>query len=160
MSKLSLLKECIKLMVETEVEGPQAPLTLSGPFKPAKRGGDYAIYREFPLAMTPELMQLMKVGPDDLTGDVLEGEQEIFIDVTDVYYNKGSRATFHDPGDPEEFLVEGWVPESINGVALTPQDAKTLKDFLGDLTEKEQEQIRESYMDSLGEPDYEPDYDF
>lgn len=154
MGNAALLKKYVKLMVEAVVEGPKPPLQLMGPFTPAK-GGDFAIYREFPLVPTPEIMQLMKLDASDLdeNGNI-PGEHEIFLDLTDIYHTKPERGNYEYPGDPGEFLVEGYEVLSINGIALSPADAATVKNYVGDLTDKETDQAYDHYMDSMPEPDF------
>jgi len=155
MSKLSLLKEYIKLIVETQ----QAPFSLSGHAvlrTPGRRASEeYTIYREFPLVATPEMMQHLQLTPDDLDEDgTIPAENEIVIEVTNMHHERAERQTREHPGNPESYTVEGWEPLSLNGLALSPDDAKKLKSYMGDLTEEENDAIIEQYMDS-----HEPDFD-
>lgn len=146
MSKLSLLKEYVKLaLTEARVEGPRPPLTLNGPFKETKEGGDYGIYRDFPIVMTPELMQIMGVTEDELVDGVLTGEHEITIDLGDVYHQKATRGSFHEPPDPEEFAIENFTCVTINRLLLSPEDSRLVHEYIGELTDEEQSKIRDSW---------------
>lgn len=161
MGKLSLLKEYLKLAVkEAAGEGPAAPFQLTGPVAKPKRSSTYTIYREFPIVPTPEMMQALRATDAELEGGVLLAEHEIGIDITDVYHEKEERRTWTHPGNPESWLIEGWEVETLNGLQLTPQDAKALQNYIGELTEDEQDSLIEQYIDGLGEPDYDDgDYD-
>ena len=155
MKKLSLLKEYIKLIVETQ----EVPFSLSGPTGTYKKGRGrdevYTIYREFPLAATPEMMQHLKLGPEDLDENgAIWAENEIEIEVTDWYHERAERMTREHPGNPESHTVERWMPVSLNELALSPQDAQALRTYMGDLTDDENEKVLEQYMNS-----HEPDFD-
>lgn len=158
MGKLALLREYLKLMVsEVADASSRAPFQLTAPAAPGKKGrygASYFIYREFPMVPTPEMMQQLKLTDSDLEEGLLYGEQEIGIDLTDVYHEKEERRTWNHPGNPESFLIEGWDVVSLNGMQLSPQDASALKDYLGELTDEEQDALIEQYIENLPEPDY------
>jgi hypothetical protein len=82
----------------------------------------------------------------------------------DVYYRKSTFKGSHlQPPDPDEFDVEGWEVESIDGFELSPEDAAALKAYLGELTDNEFDNVQQAFFDrGYDEPDYpEPDdYDF
>lgn len=157
MRSSSLLKQYVKLMVETVVGPQQQALQLAGPFKPVKPGrNEFAIYREFPIVPTPELMQALKLDESDLDeAGMITGENEIIIEFDDIYYSPGERGSWYQPADPEEFLVEDYSITAFNGLRLTPEDEKALKAYLGDLTDEEQERAFEYWSDNY--PDPEPD---
>ena len=167
MGNLSLLKEFVELALEgTGPAGPQSPFVVRGPVKKVTHKGhsdEYAIYREFPVVLPPEMLSDLRVGPEELHDGILEGENEVIIEV-EVHYRrstfKGSR---EQPPDPDEFEIEDWSVVAFNGFELSKEDAKALKDYLGDLTGKEYDHIQEAWFDrGHAEPDYpEPDdYDY
>lgn len=149
MSNPGLLKQYIKLMVETVTSAPAAPLQLTGPFQKAKSGGGFGLYRTFPVAPTPELLAALQLDETDLDeAGMITGEHEIIIDLDDVYYTKGSRGSYEYPGDPQEFLVEGYSIIAFDGLTLTPQDEMAVKKYLGDLTDEEQDKAFEYWKDA------------
>jgi len=160
MSKLSLLKECITLMLtEVAVEGPEQPFQLTSPAQPLKKGHDpeFTIYREFPIVPTPEMMQALKLTDGDLEDGILWGEQEIGLDC-ELSYEKEERATWTDPGSPGGYSIDNWTPVTLNGVALSPADSRALESYMGDLTDREYENITDQAAANAPEPDYD-DYD-
>jgi len=160
MGNLSLLLEYVKLVLEAESPPIREPFVIRGPIKPMKgAAGAYAIYREFPLVVPPEAMDAMRVTPDELTDGVLDGEHEIIVDV-DVYYKKSKfKGSYFQPPDPDEWELEDWTVEGINGVALSPDDAKALKAYLGRyLTDDEIEKIQNAWMERYRDDDGDPSF--
>lgn len=158
MGKLSLLKEYLSLVLTEAPKfvGPQQPFQLTGGSTPAKKGygGEYTVYREFPVVPTQEMMQALKVNETDLDENgLLWGEHEIGLDV-DMYYEKPERQTMEYPGNPGGHSIDGWTPVTFNGFQLSKEDSRTLQDHMGELTDSEQESVIEQYIDNAPEPDY------
>lgn len=159
MGKLSLLKEYLKLTLSEAGfvgrMGPMPPFQLSAGSTPVAkgRGAEFIIYREFPVVPTPELMHALRVDETDLDENgLLGGEHEIGLDV-DFYYEKPERMTRDYPGTPGGYSVDDWEPVTFNGFQLSKQDAQALKEFMGELTDTEEE----SLIEQRGED--EPDFD-
>ena len=149
--RLGLLREYLRLLVK-EAAGPKQPFQLTAGSTPGG-GADYVIYREFPVVPTPELMHAWHVDETDLDENgLLGGEHEIGLDVN-FYYEKPERMTREHPGVHGGYSVDGWHPVSFDGFQLSKEDAKALKDYMGDLTEDE----KESVVEQRGED--EPDFD-
>ncbi len=152
MSTPKLLKEYIRLVLETEAPvATRAPFTIRGPVKKIKsthRGSTYTIAREFPVVMPPGMLDAMRVTPDELDANgALDGEHEVGLDV-DVYFQKSRfKGSYYQPPDPDEFEIQDWTVEEIDGFMLSPEDAKALKDYLGELTDDELEGIQETFFD-------------
>lgn len=158
MRSAQLLRQYVKLVVETVV-GSKPPFQLTSPPVPPKgrpNTGEFTLYREFPMVPTPEMMQFMKLDETDLDEDgLLWGEHEVGIDF-DMYYEKPERQTMSYPGNPGGYSVDDWTVVSLNGMTLSPQDARALQDYLGELTDDETEALIEKYEDDHL-PDYDPD---
>lgn len=140
----------------------EQPFTIQGPVTQSKKGshsGEYAIYREFPIVATPEVLAAMRIEPDEVVDGVVMGEQEIIID-PDIYYQRSTFKGSHlQPPDPDEWMVEGYKVVALNGVDLSKEDAAALEAYLGELTEDEEDRIHDSWRDrGMDEPDY-PDPD-
>lgn len=162
MGNLSLLKECVELLLETGPAGAQAPFVIQGPVHKARSGGhhgSYAIYREFPVVMPPGMMDAMRVTPDDLEDGAVTGEHEIILDI-DVHFQKSRfRGSHLEPPDPDEWEAQNWEIENFDGFELSKEDAAALKAYMGELTDDELEAIQQAWFDrGNDEPDYpEPD---
>ena len=158
MKNASLLREYVRLVVE----GASAPVELVGPFTRVSYHEDVvAVYREFPVRLTGELAQAMNLcrhsdcresgngslaiscleSSGEATDGVLNVENEVFI-VPHVYYTRGTPRRWNDPGDPEEFLVEGYDVVALNNVSLKGHDAEAVRERVGELTDDELEMIR------------------
>jgi hypothetical protein len=151
MSKLSLLKEYIKLIVET-----QSPLfSFTGPLVPAKptRSQTYEVAREFAITPSPELLQHLNMTEADLDENGALFTEHLVEVEADFHYERPERQTREHPGDPGGYSLEDWKPVSLDGFALSPEDAQSLRSHMGDLTDDEQETIIEQYASSQ-EPDF------
>ena len=156
MTKAALLENYVKLLLETMYEHPQAPFKLTDD-TPEKctNEGDFTLNREFPLVMTDTMMQFMGVDQSELEGNMLMGPHEIQIDVESRYSVGKFKGSLEEPPDDDEFELENWDPLSLNGMWLTDVDAKSLKVYLGNLTDEEEEALMDLARDA-GPPG--PDY--
>jgi len=161
MGNLTLLKEYINQVLETGPEGGQQPFVIKGPVKKAKyTGGTYAIYREFPLVVPEGMLDAMRVTPDELVNGAVEGEHEILLNVDVYFYKSRFKGSYYQPPDPDEWEVQDWDVEAIDGFTLSKEDAVALKAYLGDLTDDEIEKIQETWYDEgRGEPPDPPSRD-
>lgn len=160
MKKLSLLKEYIKLIVESQT----APFLLKGPLMPLNqrhsRSQYYTVSREFAIVTTPELMEKLHTKYSDIEDGMIISEFHIEIEA-DVWHEPYERRTYNHPGNQESYEIQDWKPVAINGFALTEEDQNALLQYMGDLTEGEEESILEDYR-SQNEREYDdpPSYDF
>lgn len=152
MKKQRLVEEYVKLVIETSALTQQTPCVLDGPFVVAgpHDRGEYTVTRDFSLLVTPEMLEVLrstiKIDESDLDEGYLTGDHEITFDAN-VYYSKGSRDSYEYPGDPQEFLLEDITPVTINGILLTRQDAARVEKAMGELTEEENQNFFEDYID-------------
>lgn len=114
----------------------------------ARKKGQYELSRDFDLRISPDLLAIMSdPDPDAAITGISSGEHLITINVVDFYsrpnrrsHDIGSRFAFPDYGDEE---IE-WIPATIDGIALSNEDAKRLGEFLNwKLTDAEREYITE-----------------
>jgi len=152
---MKLLKECVKLIMETA----QEPFALQGPVKAACSTvgrEEYSILREFPLVVTPEMQALMHFGPDEVIDGVCNLEHEIIITIEATYIKSRFKGNYMEPPDPDEFEFEDWTPVFLDGLELSSVDATTLKQRLDPLTLDELSRVEEQMAeDAYEESDWE-----
>lgn len=158
MKKMSLKES----LLETEDTLAQEPFVIHGAVKKLK-GGEYSIYREFPLVVTPEMIPLMQLSPKDISEinakGFLDDEHEITIDVY-LDYRPYERRTQDYPGVTEGFDFEGYAVTGIDGIGLDAVDCKRLEEYIGDLTQEEIERIEEYAMEKQNDgPDLDEGWD-
>lgn len=156
MSKLSLLKEYVKLVLEDGAQGVSPPVVITGPVKKASRDrmsglNTFAILRDFSVVLPPEAMAAMQVSPDELVDGALPGQHEVIIDA-EVRHQQGSRGggNLIDPPTPDMFDIDEWNVVAIDGFELTAEDAEALRAHLGELTRDEVAAIEQEFFEKGG----------
>ena len=125
-----LLREYIRLVSEAPANtiGGREPFELQQPVRkapPQEAALMAGIYREFPLVVTPWVKQAMNITDDETEPDgTCNVEHEVLVD----YDAPGGR-------------VRAWMPYALNGAKLERDDAARLKQYLGDLTDRERDVI-------------------
>jgi hypothetical protein len=106
--------------------------------------GQIHISRTFPLVVTPEMLQIIGISPDNLDENgILDVEHEIAIDI-ESRFNRGVSKSWSDPGDAARFDINDYYVLSIDGIGLNEEDANRLKVYLGELTDEEIENIEDT----------------
>lgn len=173
MQKISLLKECIARLIKESLSNPVfEPLDPVEFVHDSSIGGD-SIRRAFGIKMTPESANVFQLDQSEREDTekhdgVFFTEWEIEIEVGDVYHSKGSPARLSGhpdtwaPADPEDFAVESYTVVGVYApggfVKFSDRDGQRLAAFLGNLTDDEVEQIKDSYLSNL--PDKDDFYDW
>ena len=169
MKKLSSLKECIKALVveayrnpRTKVDFPKPPFELIDPVNPSGGRGQFELQRRIPLKLTPEVLALFDVNPEDTNDGILDDYFDMTISADPDYApgDAGNRYGHPDSwrqADPEEFSVDDYRVVTIytakGQMGLSDEDGARLAEYLGPLTDDEVERIRDEFLGDTERPD-------
>lgn len=114
-------------------------------------GDEFYITRSFPIKLTPRSIAALKLSGEEIrdaqkAGDVIDAEHEIVIECDVDYAPTSTKGSKLNPADAEEFAISDWHVIALDDIVLGDNDEKRLREYLGDLTEDEQCEIKEAEM--------------